>query len=82
MGHVQADELAAAVEHDTGRRPPWRFMTCADPVPRLREAVRLLTCDPFLPHTEVVGGVLYDERADTLTEVCHVSVTRQGVEAS
>src|ERR1700737_2745934 len=70
MSRVRDDELTAAVERDTGRRPPWRFTTCADPVRRVLEAVRLLALDPFPPHTEPVRGVLCNERADTLTEVC------------
>jgi carbonic anhydrase len=73
MRHVRDDELAAAVERDTGRRPRWRFTTCSDPVRRVSEAVRLLAGDPCLPHTELVRGVLYDEQADALTEVCHAS---------
>jgi hypothetical protein len=73
MRHVRDDELVAAVERDTGHRPPWRFQTCSDPVLRVWEAVRLLACDPYLGHTELVRGVLYDERADALTDVCHAS---------
>jgi hypothetical protein len=49
------------------------FQTCSDPVLRVWEAVRLLACDPYLGHTELVRGVLYDERADALTDVCHAS---------
>jgi carbonic anhydrase len=71
MRHVRDDELVAAVERDTGHRPPWRFQTCSDPALRVWEAVRLLASDPYLGHTELVRGVLYDERADTLTDVCH-----------
>jgi carbonic anhydrase len=69
MRHVHGDELAAAVERDTGRRPPWRFTPCSDPYERLAEAVRLLATSPLLPDTELVRGVLYDEVADTLTDV-------------
>jgi carbonic anhydrase len=70
MRDVHGDELAAAVERDTGQRPPWRFMPCSDPHERLSEAVRLLAASPLLPDTEVVRGVLYDEVADVLTDVC------------
>lgn len=69
MRQVRDDELVAAVERDTGRRPRWRFTTCHDPVERVSEAVRLLTVSPDLPDTEMVRGFLYDEAADTLTEV-------------
>jgi carbonic anhydrase len=74
MRHVHGDELAAAVERATGRRPPWRFTPCPDPHERLSEAVRLLTTNPHLPDTELVRGVLYDEVTDALTEVCQPQV--------
>ena len=67
MLHVHGDELAAAVERDTGQRPPWRFTPCPDPLERLSEAVRLIAASPHLTDTELVRGVLYDEVADTLT---------------
>jgi carbonic anhydrase len=83
MRRVRDVELAAAVERDTGRRPPWRFMTGSDPVMRVWETVRLLAYDPYLPHTELVRGVLYDERADALTDVCSAtSATGAPVEVS
>jgi carbonic anhydrase len=70
MLHVHGDELAAAVERDTGQRPPWRFTAFGDCVERLLDAVQLIASSPHLPHTELVRGVLYDEMADTLTDVC------------
>jgi carbonic anhydrase len=72
---LSADELSAAVERDTGRRPPWRFQACPDPKLRLWQAVRALAYDPYLSHTELVRGVLYDEQADDLTVVCEVAPT-------
>jgi carbonic anhydrase len=71
MLHLRDDELAAAVQRDTGHRPPWQFHTCSDPSLRVWEAVRRLASDPYLAHTELVRGVLFDEPADTLTNVCH-----------
>jgi carbonic anhydrase len=70
MAHVRGDELAAAVERDTGQRPPWQFRSSPDPVERLSDAVQLLASSPHLPDTELVRGVLYDDFADTLTELC------------
>jgi carbonic anhydrase len=72
-GHVRGEELAAAVERDAGTRPPWCFDASPDPVLRVWEAVRALAFDPYLPHTELVRGVLYDEHADSLTDVCSAS---------
>ena len=70
MRRVHDHELAATVQCESGRRPPWRFTTASDPLARLDEAVRLLAGDPYLPHTEAVCGYLYDERTDALDEVC------------
>ena len=70
MRNVDDNELADGVQRDTGRRPPWAFTTSPDPRMRIWEAVRQLASDPFLHHTELVRGVLYDERADTIAEVC------------
>jgi carbonic anhydrase len=70
MRHVRDAEVVDGVERDTGRRPPWAFATCPDPRLRVWEAVRLLASDPYLHDTELVRGYLYDETADTLTELC------------
>jgi carbonic anhydrase len=70
MRRVHDNELAATVQRESGRRPPWRFTTVSDPVARLHEAVRLIAGDPYLPHTEAVCGYLYDERTDALDQVC------------
>jgi carbonic anhydrase len=70
MLHVHGDELAAAVQRDTGQRPPWQFTAVSDAVERLVDAVQLLASSPHLPDTELVRGILYDETADTLTDVC------------
>jgi carbonic anhydrase len=72
-GQLAGDELVAAVERDTGSRPAWCFEACPDPAARVRKAVRALASEPHLCHTEVVRGVLYDEQADGLTDVCHAS---------
>jgi carbonic anhydrase len=72
-GRLRGDELAAAVQTDTGRWPPWSFEACPDPALRVWEAVRALACDPYLSQTELVRGVLYDEQADRLTDVCRAS---------
>jgi carbonic anhydrase len=78
---VDADELAAAVERDTGHRPPWRFEACADPAVRVWKAVRALAYHPYLTDTELVRGVLYDESTDELAVVCGVSPTERTVSA-
>jgi carbonic anhydrase len=69
MRHLRDDELAAAVQRDSGERPAWRFETCPDPASRIATAVALLTCDRRLSHTECVRGVLYDEQTDGLVDV-------------
>jgi carbonic anhydrase len=80
-GTMDADELAAAVERDTGHRPPWRFEARPDAALRVWEAVRALSVTPYLAHTELVRGVLYDERADDLSVVCEVAFPARSVTA-
>jgi carbonic anhydrase len=70
MRRVHDHELAAAVAAASGSRPPWRFATTPDPRTRVEEAVRLIAGDPYLSSTAVVRGFLYDERTDTLEDVC------------
>jgi carbonic anhydrase len=69
MRHLSDDDLAAAVQRDSGERPPWRFQTCSDPRLRVLDAVQRLTSDRRLIHTQSVRGVVYDEQSDTLAEV-------------
>jgi carbonic anhydrase len=69
MRAVRGAELAAAVERDTARRPPWQLTGCSDPVRGVEAAVRRLVRNPYLPGTELVRGFLYDEQEGTLTEV-------------
>jgi carbonic anhydrase len=69
MRAVRGAELAAAVERDTGRRPPWELTTSPDAVLGVQAAVRRLGSDPYLTQTELVRGFLYDEREGTLIEV-------------
>jgi carbonic anhydrase len=71
-GTMHADELAEAVERDTGRRPPWHFEARPDAALRVWEAVRSLSFAPYLAHTELVRGVVYDEQADDVSVVCEV----------
>jgi carbonic anhydrase len=69
MRHLRDDELAAAVQRDTGKRPSWRFPTVSDPELRVADAVAVLAAEPRLTHTESVRGVLYDEQTGIVAEV-------------
>jgi carbonic anhydrase len=78
-GALEAEELATAVEKDTGHRPPWRFEARPDAALRVWEAVRALSFAPYLVDTELVRGVLYDEHTDDLTAVCEVAPAKRSV---
>jgi hypothetical protein len=63
----------AAVERDTGHRPPWRFEDCPEPALRVLQATHTIARDPYLVDTELVRGVLYDDQVDDLTVICDFS---------
>jgi carbonic anhydrase len=50
-GLVDGGELAAAVERDTGHRPPWWFEACPDPALRVLQAAHTIARDPYLVDT-------------------------------
>jgi len=78
MRGVHDQELADAVERDTGQRPSWRFTTPSDPRQSLAEAVRLLAASPHLTGTKLVHGVLYDEVTDRVIDECERRVPARG----
>jgi len=67
------DELADAVERDTGARPPFALGAFDDLDEDVRRAIRAVVECPYLPHRDAVRGFVYDVATGRLREV--VSVT-------
>jgi len=63
------DEFKAAVERETGLRPPWATEAFADLDEDVRQSVRRLQADPFLPHKDQIRGFVYEVETGRLREV-------------
>src|SRR5437588_11398799 len=54
------DEFADQLERSTGSRPPWRSHTFTHLEESVREGVRRILADPFIPRQERVRGFVYE----------------------
>jgi carbonic anhydrase len=63
------DELADAVERDTGVRPPFALGAISDLDEDMRLSIRTVADCPYLPHREVVRGFVYEVATGKLREV-------------
>jgi carbonic anhydrase len=62
------DEFATLLEQETGARPEWAAETFTDLDENLRESIRRIRANPFIPHKNVRGFV-YDVKTGRLREV-------------
>lgn len=62
------DEFRAALEADTGLRPPWAAESFPDLTGDVRQSIRRIEASPFLP-SKAVRGFVYDVRTGRLDEV-------------
>src|SRR6478672_2014936 len=53
------DELKAQIEADTGIRPPWAAEAFGDPADDVRQSLRRIAANPFIPHKDQVRGFVY-----------------------
>jgi carbonic anhydrase len=63
------EDLAAAVERDTGARPPFALGAFADLDADVRRSVAAVAACPFLLHRDEVRGFVYDVATAELREV-------------
>jgi carbonic anhydrase len=63
------DEVKAAIEADTGLRPPFALEAFPDPAQDLRQSIRRITASPFVPHSDSVRGFVYEVATGKLREV-------------
>jgi carbonic anhydrase len=69
MRTFRDEEFKAQIEADTGLRPSWSPEAFTDSVADVRQSIRRIKATPFLPHTDIVRGFVYNERTGKLTEV-------------
>jgi len=67
---ITEDEFKDELEKDTKLRPPWAIEAFREVKDSVRQSVERVRRSPFLPHTDVVRGFVYDVHTAELTEVC------------
>jgi carbonic anhydrase len=63
------DQFKAAVEADTGIRPPWATEAFSDLDADVRQSIARIKASPFLTHTSQVRGFVFDVDSGRLREV-------------
>ena len=63
------DEFKASVERDTGLRPPWAAEAFTDLDADVRQSIRRLQADPFIPVKDSIRGFVYEVETGKLREV-------------
>jgi len=63
------DGFKAAIEQETGIKPPWAAEAFSDLDSDVRQSVRRITSSPFIPHTDAVRGFVFDVATGLLNEV-------------
>lgn len=69
MRSITDERFKAAIEADTGIRPPWSPEAFADAAGDVRQSINRVKASPFLTHKDGVRGFVYDERTGRLDEV-------------
>jgi carbonic anhydrase len=63
------DEFKRSIEAETGIKPTWAAEAFTDVDDDVRQSVRRILADPFVPHKESVRGFVYDVATGALREV-------------
>jgi carbonic anhydrase len=63
------DAFKAAIEKDTGIKPPWSAEAFGDLDEDIRQSIRRVKASPFVPHTDSVRGFVFDVATGNLNEV-------------
>ena len=63
------DGFKAAIQTDTGIKPPWAAEAFSDPDADVRQSIARIKASPFVPHTDLLRGFVFDVGTGTLNEV-------------
>jgi carbonic anhydrase len=69
MQKTTEDGFKAAVEADTGIRPPWAVEAFTDAEQDVRQSTGRLKASPFIPHKDAIRGFIFDVDTGKLNEV-------------
>jgi carbonic anhydrase len=63
------DDFKAAIQADTGIKPPWSAEAFGDLEGDVRQSIARIKASPFVPHTDAVRGFVFDVGTGKLNEV-------------
>lgn len=63
------DAVKAQIEAETGMRPPFALEAFGDPAEDVRQSLRRIQANPFIPHRDAVRGFVYEVDGGRLDEV-------------
>ena len=63
------DDFRAAIEQDTGIRPPWSPEAFGDLDADVRQSIARVQASPFIPRKDAVRGFVYEVETGRLREV-------------
>jgi carbonic anhydrase len=63
------DEFKAAIQEDTGIKPPWAAEAFGDLDTDVRQSIARIKASPFVPHRGQVRGFVFDVATGKLSEV-------------
>ncbi|MCS4503110.1 Beta-carbonic anhydrase 1 [wastewater metagenome] len=63
------DGVKAQIEAETGMRPPFALEAFGEPAEDVRQSLRRIQANPFIPHRDAVRGFVYDVGNGRLDEV-------------
>jgi carbonic anhydrase len=66
------DEFKAAIQDETGIKPPWAAESFRDVDRDVLQSIARIQASPFIPHTEEVRGFVFDVATGRLREVVEV----------
>lgn len=69
MQTFKDDDLRDDLERETGHRPEWPIGAFEDLTESVRASVEKIRASPFLKHTDLVWGGIYDVETGLITEV-------------
>jgi carbonic anhydrase len=63
------DDFKAAIQADTGIKPPWAAEAFPDLDADVRQSIARITASPFIPYTDQIRGFVFDVTTGLLREV-------------
>ena len=63
------DDFKAAIQADTGIKPPWAAEAFSDLDGDVRQSIARIKASPFVPHTDQLRGFVFDVATGRLNEV-------------